>query len=107
MDTTMDSSNLLLLASLSSYVSTAAGVISITGNVIDSLMVHVETVEIGEVRAALDPSSIPSSVADANVVEREVGVPLEEVAMVAQLKGVLLIPCCHLGELLVEPKKTL
>ena len=80
MDTAMDSSNLLLLASLSSYVSIAADGISITGNVVDSLMVHVETVEIGEVGAAIDPSSVPSSVADASVVEREVDVPLEEVA---------------------------
>ena len=40
MDTTMGSSNLLLLASLSSYVSAAADGISITGNVADSLMVH-------------------------------------------------------------------
>ena len=76
----MDSGNLLLLASLSSYVSTAANDISITSNVADSSMVHAETVEIGEVGTAVDPSSAPSSVVDASVVEREAGVPLEEVA---------------------------
>ena len=43
-------------------------------------MVHVETVEIGEVGVAIDPSSASSSVADASVVKREAGVPLEEVA---------------------------
>ena len=36
MDTTMDSGNLLLLASLSSYVSIAADGVFITGNVVDS-----------------------------------------------------------------------
>ena len=43
MDTTMDSSNLLLLACLSSYVFAAADGISITGNVANSSMVHTET----------------------------------------------------------------
>ena len=36
--------------------------------------------KIGEVRATVDPSLVPSNVADASVVEREAGVPLEEVA---------------------------
>ena len=45
MDTTMDFGNLLILASLSFYVSAVADGISIIGNVVDSSMVHVETVE--------------------------------------------------------------
>ena len=83
MDTTMGSGNLLLLASLSSYVSTAANSISITGNVADSSMVHMETVEIGEIRVVVNLLPAPSGVVDASVVERETGVPplvLEEVA---------------------------
>ena len=82
MDTTMDSGNLLLLALLSSYTSAATGGISITGDVADLSMVHVKTVEIGEVGTAIDPSSTHSSVAIADIVERAIGVPplvLEEV----------------------------
>ena len=73
MDTTMGSDNLLLLASLSSYVSTADDGISITSNVANSSLVHEETVEIGEVGAVVDPSPTPSSVVDVSVVEREIG----------------------------------
>ena len=80
MDITMDSGNLLLPSTLSSYVSAVADGVSITGNVADSSMVHVETVEIDEVGVAVDPSSTPNSVADASVVEREASVPVEEVA---------------------------
>ena len=47
MDTTMDFDNLLLLASLSSYVSAAADSISIIGNVANSSMACKETMEIG------------------------------------------------------------
>ena len=82
MDITMGSDNLLLLASLSSYVSTAADGISITGNVADSSIVHTKTMEIGKVWAAIDPSPAPSGVVDASIVERETSVPplvLEEV----------------------------
>ena len=78
----MGSGKLLLLASLPSYVSAATDGISITGNVADSSVVHVKTMEIGEVRAAIDPLPAPSSVVDANIVEKEAGVPplvLEEV----------------------------
>ena len=83
MDTTMGSDNLLLLASLSFYVSTADDGISITSNVANSSLVHEETVEIGEVGAVVDPSPAPSSVVDVSVVERETSVPplvLKEVA---------------------------
>ena len=83
MDTTMGSDNLLLLASLSSYVSVADDGISITSNVANSSLVHKETVEIGEVGAVVDPSPAPSNVVDVSVVERETGVPplvLKEVA---------------------------
>ena len=83
MDTAMGSGNLLLLASLSSYVFAATDGISITGNFVDSSMVHVETVEIGEVGATVDPSLAPNGFVDASVVERETSVPplvLEEVA---------------------------
>ena len=82
MDITMGSGKLLLLASLPSYVSTATDGISITGNVADSSVVHMKTVEIGEVGAAIDPLPAPSSVVDASIVEKEAGVPplvLEEV----------------------------
>ena len=82
MDITMGSGKLLLLASLPSYVSAATDGISITGNVTDSSVVHVKTVEIGEVGATIDPLPAPSSVVDASIVEKEAGVPplvLEEV----------------------------
>ena len=92
MDITMDSGNLLLPSSLSSYVSAAADGVSITGNVADSSMVHVETVEIDEVGVAVDPSSTPSSVADASVVEREAVVPVEEVANGGTIGGSAIDP---------------
>ena len=82
MDITMGSGNLLLLASLSSNVSATTDGISIIGNVADFSMVHVKTVETGEIGAAVDTAPMPSSIADASIVERETGVPslvLEEV----------------------------
>ena len=82
MDSIMDSGNLLLLALPSSYASAAIDGISISGSVADPSMVHVKTVEIGEVGTAIDPSSTPSNVAVVDIVERETGVPplvLEEV----------------------------
>ena len=39
-------------------------------------MVHVETVETGEIGATVDTSPVPSGVVDASIVERETGVPL-------------------------------
>ena len=75
MDTIMGFGNLLLLASLPSYVSTAADGISITGNVVDSAMVHVETMEICEVGAFVNPSLVPSGVVDVSIVERETSAP--------------------------------
>lgn len=73
MDTAMGFSNLLLLASLSSYAFAAADGITITSNVTDSSMVHVENVEIGEIRVVVDPLLALSGVVDASVVERETG----------------------------------
>ena len=82
MDSTMDSDNLLLLALPSSYASVATDGISISGNVADPSMVHTKAMEIGEVGTVTNPPPTPSSVAAADIVERETGVPplvLEEV----------------------------
>nr|POF05167.1 hypothetical protein CFP56_05767 [Quercus suber] len=90
MDITTGSGNLLLLASLSSYVSAAADGISITGNVADSSMAHMETVEVGEIRVVVNPLPAPSGDVDASVVERDTGVPplvLEEVAKGGATRG--------------------
>ena len=75
MDITMGSDNLLLLASLSSYVFAAADGISITGNVADSSVIQLKTVEIGEVGVAVDPLPGPNGVVDTSIVEKETGVP--------------------------------
>lgn len=84
MDITMDFDNLLLLlTSLSSYVSAAADGISIIGKVADSSMVREETMEIGEIKDVVNPLMAPSMVVDASAAEREADVPpliLEEVA---------------------------
>ena len=82
MDSTMDSGNLLLLALPSSYAYVATDGISISSNVADPSMVHTKAMEIGEVGTVMNPPPTPSSVAAADIVERETGVPplvLEEV----------------------------
>ena len=70
MDTTVDSGNLLLLASLSSYVSAAAADgISIIGKVADSSMVSKETVEIGEIKDVVNLLLVVSVVFDVSAVD--------------------------------------
>ena len=110
MDSTMDFNNLLLLALPSSYASAATDGISISGSVTDPSMVHVKTVEIGEVGTVIDPSPTPSSVATADIVEREIGVPplvLEEVTDSGMTGGGATDPLLDLKELLVRPEKGL
>jgi len=83
MDNIMDSSNLLLLASLSSCVSATVDCISITGKVVDSPMMPEETIEIGEIGDVIDPLLAPSVAVDVSATEGEADVPLlvlEEVA---------------------------
>ena len=110
MDSTMDFSNLLLLALPSSYASAATDGISISGSVTNPSMVHAKTVEIGEVGTVIDPSPTPSSVATADIVEREIGVPplvLEEVTDSGMTGGGATNPLLDLKELLVRPEKGL
>lgn len=83
MDTIVDFGNLLLLASLSSIVSTAVDGISITGKVADSPMVREETIEIGEIGDVIDPFLEPSMAVDVSAAGGKADVPplvLEEVA---------------------------
>lgn len=90
MDTAVDSDNLLLLASLLSYVSTAVDDISITGNVVGSSMVHKEIAEVSENRDVVDPLLAPSVAIDTSAIEREADAPLlviEEVAGVGATRG--------------------
>ena len=110
MDSTMDFSNLLLLALPSSYASAATDGFSISGSVTNPSMVHAKTVEIGEVGTVIDPSPTPSSVATADIVEREIGVPplvLEEVTDSGMTGGGATDPLLDLKELLVRPEKGL
>jgi len=110
MDITIGSGNLLLLASLSSYVSATTDGISITGNAANSSMVHAETMDTGEVGAAIDTLPMPSDVADASIAERETSVPssiLEEVTDGGVTGGDATDPLLPPEGLLVQPEKGL